>query len=172
MTHRLQLFDTPETLAAAVGSFVVDGYYASGNLLVIARPAQRAAIVDYVIGAGCFSEEVSGTQRLVALDAQEILDRISVDGRIDAARFEAVVAPLVQRLASAGPLFVYGEVVELLAAREDFAGAIALEELWNNLAQRCPFTLLCGYSAEHFVDPSRAAALTAICATHTTFSVL
>jgi hypothetical protein len=67
---------------------------------------------------------------------------------------------------------VYGEIVELLAAREDFAGAVALEELWNGLARRYPFTLLCGYSAAHFADPTRAGALEAICATHTPSSVL
>ena len=167
MTHRLQLFDTPATLAAAVGSFVVDGYHAGGNLLVIARPEQRAAILSYVIGAGCFAEDDLGRQRLVALDAQEILDRISIDGRINRELFEATVTPLVRQLAATGPLWVYGEVVELLAARQDFDGAVALEELWNDLARRCPFILLCGYSAGHFTGPENAAALTAICATHT-----
>ena len=79
----------------------------------------------------------------------------------------AVVGPLVEQLAATGKLWIYGEVVELFAEQEDFAGAIRLEELWNGLAAKIPFTLLCGYSSAHFAPPSAKHALRDICGTHT-----
>ena len=167
MTHRLHLFDTPESLAATVTSFFVEGYRAGGNLLIVAKPQHRTAILAALQSAGCFPEDSHGRQRLVALDASETLDRITRRGVVDGRLFDAVVAPLVAQLAATGKLWIYGEVVELLAEEEDFAGAVRLEEMWNGLAARIPFTLLCGYSSAHFAPSSAKQALRDICGTHT-----
>jgi hypothetical protein len=167
VTHRLHLFDTPESLAATVSSFFVEGYKAGGNLLIIAKPNHRAAILAALKSAGCFPQDSSGRQRLVALDAAEILDRITRQRSIDSQLFDAVVAPLVCQLAATGKLWVYGEIVELLAEQQDFAGAMRLEQLWNGLVARCPFTLLCGYSSAHFTPATCKLALRDICGTHT-----
>ena len=43
----------------------------------------------------------------------------------------------------------------------------SLERLWNELSEREPFTLLCGYSAAHFIDAHALPALHAICGAHT-----
>ena len=167
MTHRLHLFDTPESLASTVTSFFVEGYKAGGNLLIVAKPQHRTAILSALQSAGCFPEDSRGRQRLVALDASEILERITRRGVVDGRLFDSVVAPLVEQLAATGKLWIYGEVVELFAEQEDFAGAIRLEEMWNGLAARIPFTLLCGYSSAHFAPSSAKDALRDICGTHT-----
>jgi hypothetical protein len=168
VTHRLHLFDTPESLAATVSAFFVEGYKAGGNLLIVAKPRHRAAILSSLQAAGCFAEGTKGRQRLVALDAAEILERIMRRGSIDRGLFETVVARLVGRLAAAtGKLWIYGELVELLAEQEDFGGAVRLEEMWNELAAVCPFTLLCGYSSAHFTPSASRPALQDICSTHT-----
>ena len=150
MTHRLHLFDTPESLASTVTSFFVEGYKAGGNLLIVAKPQHRTAILSALQSAGCFPEDSRGRQRLVALDASEIRERITRRGVVDRRLFDSVVAPLVEQLAATGKLWIYGEVVELFAEQEDFAGAIRLEEMWNGLAARIPFTLLCGYCVSTF----------------------
>ena len=167
MTHLLQLFDTPESLAASVCSFFVDGYNAGGNLLMIAKPKHRAAVLSALHEAGCFPEDSNGRQRLVALDASEVLKRITRNGSIDSRLFDAIVAPLVERLSASGKLWIYGEIVELLAEQEDFTGAMQVEQMWNRLAKICPFTLLCGYSSAHFTAPTAKPALRGICSTHT-----
>lgn len=167
MRHRLHLFDTPESLAATVTSFFVEGYNAGGNLLIIAKPQHRAAILSALQTAGCFPQDSNGRQRLIALDATEILERITRDGSIDDDLFYGCVAPLVHKLAARGKLWIYGEVVELLAEQQDFVGAVRLEGLWNGLAAQCPFTLLCGYSSSHFAPSTHRSALCDICGTHT-----
>lgn len=167
MNHRLQLFDTTESLASSVSSFLAEGYNAGGNLLVIAKGRHRGAILSALQEAGCSPEDTHGRQRLVALDAGEILERMTRQGSVDSRLFDAVLAPEVQRLAATGRLWIYGEVVELLAEQQDFLGAIRLEQMWNGLAKVCPFTLLCGYCSAHFTAPASKPALRKIRGTHT-----
>jgi len=57
-------------------------------------------------------------------------------------------------------------MVELLAEEGNFSAARHLEELWNELAARYSFTLLCGYSAAHFATPTAREALAGICDAH------
>ena len=166
MTHRLQLFDSPETLTASVSSFFLDAYASGGDLLIVAKPGHRASVLLALRDAGCFPENALSRQRLIALDAGEILERITRNGVIDARLFEAVVGTLVARMARRGDLWIYGEIVELLAEQADFAGATRLEMLWNKLAERYRFRLFCGYSSAHFTSPDARAALREICLTH------
>ena len=163
MTHRLQLFDTPQSLAQSVTDFLVEGYERGDNLLIAAKRHNLNTVLMALEARGCFAGEHE-RQRLVALDADELLRHLRRHGVIDALRFEAQVATVVERLAASGPLRIYGEIVEVLAAEGDFAGAVKLEKLWNALARRYPITLMCGYSSAHFTtDP---AALRSICETH------
>ena len=86
----------------------------------------------------------------------------------DSALFHLNIGKLVLARAKPGTTVrIYGEMVELLAEEGNFSGARHLEELWNELAARYSFTLLCGYSAAHFTTPSAPAALAGICDAHT-----
>ncbi len=90
------------------------------------------------------------------------------DGLPDSVLFQRSVGKLVQDLAKPGTILrIYGEMVELLAEEGNFCAARRLEELWNELAARYSFTLLCGYSAAHFTTPLARAALAGICDAHT-----
>ena len=89
------------------------------------------------------------------------------NGAPDAERFDARVGALVRRLVGRGrPLRVYGEMVDILAARGDFRLAQELEALWNTFGEHTRFTLFCGYSAINFGDPRSLEALRLICRAH------
>ena len=167
MTHRLHLFDSPETLGEAVGSFLLDGYREGDHLLVVAKPRHLDAVLAALRGHGCFPADMNGSQRLVALDAAEVLRLITRNGLIDAALFRKTLKPIVQTLASTGRLRIYGEIVELLAEEEDMAGALAIERLWNALGEEVPFTLMCGYSSAHFAGTAARPSLRHLCQAHT-----
>ena len=66
----------------------------------------------------------------------------------------------------AGDLRVSPGELDTLAQRGELTEAIALETLWNDLGERVPFFLLCGYSAAHFVATSTHRALRDICGSH------
>ena len=167
LNHRLHLFDSAETLGKTVASFLLDGYHAGDHLLIVAKPRHRDAVFAALRRAGCFPADTDVPQCLVALDAADVLRQITRNGAIDAALFRKTVSPLVETLARTGRLRIYGEVVELLAEEEDIAGALALEQLWNDLATEVPFTLMCGYSSNHFLGNVGRRALKHVCQAHT-----
>ena len=166
MSHRLQLFDTPESLGETVASFLYDGYQSREHLLIIAKPRHLDAVCAALRRRGCFEPDMDGPQRLVALDAADVLREITRHGKIDPVLFHRTVRPIVHTLAAGGALRIYGEIVELLAEEENLEGALALEELWNDLRLELPFTLLCGYSSAHFARPAAREALQEICGCH------
>jgi hypothetical protein len=162
----VQLFDTAESLAATVSCFLHDGYRAGGTLLLIARAAHRQAIVDELSRRGCSAANAAAERRVIALDAHETLARMSAGRRVDAGLFGWTVGSMVRRLASVGALRIYSEVVEVLASHRDFDEALRLEMLWNNLAARHRFTLMCGYSSAHFTPDDAQPVLAHICGCH------
>ena len=163
MNHRLHLFDTSQSLAQSVTDFLLEGYEQGDNLLIAAKPRHLDTVLRALDAKGCFRTD-NHRQRLVALDAVELVRLIRVRGTVSAERFEAELGTLVERLSMTGRLRVYGEIVEVFAEEGDFEGAIQLERLWNGLAARFPFTLMCGYSSAHFTG-SRPA-LREICEAH------
>ena len=167
MKHRLQLFDTPESLAESVSSFLFEGYVAGEHLMIVAKPQHRDAVLAALQKMGCPAPSLEPPQQFIALDASEMLRSITRDGRLDAGLFNRTVSPVVKALADSGPLRIYGEMVELLAEEADLGGAMALERLWNVLAHDIPMTTLCGYSSAHFTGSAGRRSLRDICGTHT-----
>ena len=166
MNHLLHLFDTPETLGETVAAFMLDGYRAGEHLLIVAKPRHRDAVLAALRQRGCFPPDREGPQRLVALDAADVLRLITRNGVIDPGLFRHTVKPVLQTL-SDRPLRIYGEIVELLAEEQDMSGALALERMWNDLAAEVPFRLMCGYSSAHFAGNLARPALRDICGVHT-----
>ena len=167
--HIVQLFDTTDSLASVVSAFLVEGYQANDYLLVVAKPAHWARIAERLERRGCPVNQTIREGRLTVLDAATTLARFTRHGVINRQLFIDHVGSLVGRLVaeSRADVRIYGEMVELLAEEGDFRSAQQLEGLWNELAERQPFTLLCGYTAAHFTDTHSLPALHAICGAHT-----
>jgi hypothetical protein len=167
--HIVQLFDTTDSVANVVSAFLNEGWQQGDALLVVAKPAHWARTTDRLERRGCPVAQAIKDGRLTVLDAVTTLARISRNGVIDRQLFFDHVGTALDALVAAGNgrVRIYGELVELLAEEGDLRGAHALEELWNELAGRQPFTLLCGYNAAHFSDAQTVAALHAICRAHT-----
>jgi hypothetical protein len=105
--------------------------------------------------------------RLIVRDAWQTLGGLQWHERLDPVRFDVSVGRLVRTLVDRGrPLRIFGEMVDLLAGAGDHACAEQLEELWNGLARRHPFRLLCGYSAASFGNPRARGALRRMCDAH------
>src|SRR6185503_19025392 len=62
------------------------------------------------------------------------------------------------------------EMVVLLWKDGNVDGAVALEDLWNGLAAKYSFSLLCAYSMGNFYMSSHAEQFRKICAQHTHIS--
>jgi hypothetical protein len=163
--HHLQLFDSSKSLAETVAGFLLAGFNRGEPLLVVATPEHRELLTRKLEEAGLNTREVAAS-RLVVLDAAQTLDKFMRQDTPNAAAFDEVVGSLVGRLANGRRVCIYGEMVDVLAARGNLKAAHQLEELWNDLGRRESYTLFCGYASGHFGDPKTAKALHDICDAH------
>jgi hypothetical protein len=165
--HEVQLFDHGESLAEAVTSFLLEGVRNGDALLVVMRSELWNRTAASLPRAEFSLAEAMASGRLTVEDSGHLLRRFMVDGMPSGAHFDDVVGGFVRRLNSrCGRLRIYGDMVDILAASGEFGAAHQLEELWNRLNEREPFTLFCGYSSAHFADPRSAGVLRAICRSH------
>ena len=164
--HNVQLFDSSKSLVDSVAQFLIKGLEKGENLLIVVTPEHRDLLAKRLGDFGWSARTLIAANRLVLLDAAQTLDKFMRQDTPSPVAFDEVVGSLVHRLAAGKRLWIYGEMVDVLAARGNYRGAQQLEEIWNVLGQRECFTLFCGYASGHFGDPRTARALADICAAH------
>jgi hypothetical protein len=104
---------------------------------------------------------------LILLDAEATLDLFMVGDRPNAELFEENVGRLMEQATNGRrtPVRAYGEMVDVLWKQGRPEAAIKLEILWNMLAMKYRFTLLCGYAMGSFYK--QTARLDEVIAQHT-----
>ena len=166
--HIVQLFDSKESRGDALFTFVRDGLLAGDSVLVVTTAAHRELLFRLCHERGVNIDAARAGHSLTVMDANEALARLMSIELPDWVLFNTYVGALVRRLRANGSrLRIYGEMVDVLAHAGEYHAARVLEELWNRLQEREPFTLLCGYSSEHFGNPRDRDALRHICRLHT-----
>ena len=164
--HTVQLFDSSKSLADSVARFLVTGLERGENILFVATPEHRELLTKRLADLGWSVRTLIAANRMVVLDAAQTLDKFMRQDTPSPVAFDEVVGSLVHRLANGKRLWIYGEMVDVLAARGNYRAAQQLEETWNALGQRECFTLFCGYASGHFGDPKSAKMLNDICNAH------
>lgn len=152
--HAVQFYGDEDGLCTTVAGFLSQGFVDGHPAIVIATPEHRAAILAHLKSRLIDVERAQQTGSLILLDAQKTLDLFMDADEPDAARFETSVGKLISQMFEGRENRVlvraYGEMVDLLWKQGRLSAAIQLERLWNALAQRYGFALLCGYSMSNF----------------------
>jgi hypothetical protein len=155
--HLVEFYETEEFLVASVADYVAPALLGEDAAIVVATPEHREAFADALATHGVDVEEAAREGRYLAIDAAGLLSMFMLDGAPDRDRFQGVVTPLIARAATGErEVRVYGEMVALLWLAGDVTSTIALEDLWNELAGICEFSLFCGYPISSFDVQSRA----------------
>jgi PAS domain S-box-containing protein len=165
--HNVQFYEDERFLFSSVSAFVTEGLEASQPILVIATEAHRRGIEAEIRRTG--SRADADGHEVVWLDARETLAAFMEGGVPNRELFEATVGNVVDRLMDKRSYIVvraYGEMVDLLWKDGNIEGAIALEDLWNGLAGKYRFNLLCAYSMGNFFKETHAHAFGQICNAH------
>jgi hypothetical protein len=166
-THTIQLFDHAKSRTDALVGFVRQGLDAGDNVLVVAKREHWEPAAARLLQRGVQLDADIAPYRLTVFDATTTLSQLMQRGRLPSNRFTEKVGTRIRRLRSAGArLRVYGEMVDLLASEGDFANALRLEEMWNELLLTEPADLLCGYSSINFGNPRNIDTLSQICHAH------
>ena len=164
--HHLQLFDSSKSLAETVGGFLAASFARGEAVVIAATPQHRELLARRLETLGVNVREAIVANRLVMLDAAQTLDKFMRQDTPNPIAFDEVVGTVVAQLAADRRVCIYGEMVDVLAARGKYKAAHQVEELWNALGRRESFTLFCGYASGHFGDTKTAPMLNAICAAH------
>jgi len=166
--HLVQYYEKEGFLYDRVTDFMSEGLRGSDAAVLIATPAHRDGVESRLLRQGIDLSRLKAGGRYHALDAQATLSRFMVDGTPDPHRFADTIGPVI-RTARGGDrrVLAFGEMVALLWAAGNQDAAIQLEELWNDLARRETFALLCAYPIKHFDDAVHAKPFADINAAHT-----
>lgn len=168
--HAVQVYDDLADLAGSVGRYLDAGFRRGEPGMVIASADHRRVFVEALEARGWDIDRLEAERLLTCLDAQQTLDAFMDGDTPSGERFEHVVGGAIDRLATRFPdtsIRAFGEMVDLLWKQGNEAGAIALEELWNELAESRRFALLCGYPLDIFDIDVQRSALPEIIRVHT-----
>lgn len=169
--HAVNFYDHDADVVAEVARYVADGLANGERVIVVATAAHRAELDDVLVQHGTDAVRARVTGGYLPLDAAETLATFMVDGSPDRDRFLTHIGDLIGAAAEGGhAVRVFGEMVALLWADGNVAGAIALESLWNEIAQLRQFSLLCAYSLPVLGDDPDLASVSRVCDLHSSVS--
>jgi PAS domain S-box-containing protein len=167
--HLVQFYEDDGALIEAVAKFVGAGLSGGDRILSIASADHQHALCERLQSDGFDVRRAQSSGQLVLLDARDTLARFMVDDVIDPNRFATVVGGLLARLAEGRPnarVRAYGEMVDVLCRNGLGAEALRLEQLWNDLAKRHSFSLLCAYLMDSFGCREQSELFDHLCGAH------
>jgi hypothetical protein len=169
--HAVQFYGNEKSLFATVAGFLGEGLIAGEPAIVIATESHRVAILEHLSARLIDCDAAQRTGKMLLLDAEETLDQFMIGDAPDPDLFERTVGSVIQELVD-GPgqplIRAYGEMVDVLWKDGRTEAAIKLEILWNKLALKHTFALLCGYAMGNFYKQAKQ--MNDVCAQHTQVS--
>ena len=168
--HAVQLYSDLDELVEPVGAYLAAGFDLSEPAVVIATAEHRGLFMERLALCGWDGPELERRGLLVSRDAEETLAELLVGGRPSPERFEIVIGGAIDELAGrflGRQVRAFGEMVDVLCMRGEPELAAELEDLWNRLAERRRFSLLCAYRIDLFDSDAQLSLLPQICGAHT-----
>jgi signal transduction histidine kinase len=167
--HSVQFYDDDTFLSPAIATFVAEGLRVGQPVIVLATADHANLIAASLQDHGYTFDSVRASGELLYIDAAEALSLFMRDGVPDSELFDATLGRLVADRVQTHPgtgVRAYGEMVDVLWREGNGEGALAVEELWNRLAEQHAFALLCAYCIGNFYKVSDAEYFDRICAAH------
>ena len=156
-SHIVQLYDSDEFLAGAVGLFAAEGLQGGEAVLLSGTPEHLSDIRKALRRHGVDGDAAIRNQQLILASADDGL--------------EAFLAgdPLAHALTDSRFSGVrwWGEISHLMLQRGDAQGALAAEDRGDALARKHGIMLLCSYFCDRFDPQSYDGTLKDICCKHT-----
>jgi signal transduction histidine kinase len=168
-THAVQFYEDDDFLVGAVGDFLASGLAIGQPVIAVATREHRDRIRQHLESRGFNVDRAALRGQLTLADADQLLATFMDGSMPNAERCRASVGAILRdhhRDAAGVTVRVYGEMVDVLCRRGNVAGALRLEELWNELASAHRFSLLCGYSMRSFSDETHAKSFASVCDRH------
>jgi len=170
----VQLYTDDAFLIDVLGRFIGGALAAGEAAIVLATPSHRRELERRLAARGLDTVRAALQGRYITLDAVEALNRILVNGVVDTTRFNETVLTALSQARNAvnkdSRIAVFGELVALLWADGKPQDAILVEQLWNRLAKKHSFCLLCAYPITGFNNEEHIEPFLKMCGEHSAVS--
>jgi PAS domain S-box-containing protein len=169
--HFVQLYTDDGFLLDVLSRFIGGALAVGDGAVVIATKAHQDGLAQRLKARGVDTAKAISQGRYVLLDANETLPGIMANGSVDETRFINTISDVLRRVCNAADdkdsrVAVFGELVALLWADGKPLEALRVEDLWNNLAQKHSFSLLCAYPITGFKNERHIEPFLKMCAQH------
>jgi DcmR-like sensory protein len=147
--HVVQFYGRDEELTERVTDYLLGALASGGVAIVIATPEHRREFETRLGQAGVDLAAARDDGSYLARDAAQTLSELMAAGRLDGAAFDRVIGTMIAAAGAGGrPVRAFGEMVALLWDDGLVSDAVRLEEMWEELGGRHPFSLFCGYRTD------------------------
>lgn len=165
-THAAQFYEAEPFLHRGIVAFFTEPIRKGQHTVMISRPDTFRAVLEQ-LRAAPDAALVEGAGRIVFVDVDKAISGFMVGTRVDPVRVEQGFMDLIAqvRCDDRKPMWIYGEMADVLCRNGNHAAAQNLEELWNVHFPEPEFSVLCGYAIEDFDQDAQA--FRAICGHHT-----
>jgi hypothetical protein len=165
--HLLQIYESDDVLLNSLEGFAGAGLLEAESVIVIATPGHLSQLKERLSVHFSLSE-IERENKFQGIDAQEMLKLFMRNGMPDGKLFmQHVYSVYHKALNHSKKVRAFGEMVAILTQQGNTAGAVALENLWNDFITLYQLTLFCAYPRD-LVMSSRPGFLESICACHST----
>ena len=165
--HVVQFYEAEQSLYETIARFVADAWRQSSPAILICRQRTFDAVLEQLANDHDVTDPL---KPLLFVEAGGALESLLQHGTPDRARFESLFRSLEASVATNQndrPVWIYGEMVDVLCQQGRHEAAITLERLWNQVRAGSRFTVLCGYSLASFDRDAEGRDFRAVCDAHT-----
>jgi hypothetical protein len=164
--HFVQIYESEEAFMDILASFVSVALKEDHVAVVLATPTHRQELNERLMEGGHDLAALRLQDRLISLDAEEMLRRFMADGWVDDELFFQLVTDILVRATKNGRrVRAFGEMVTIMWSRGCYGAAVRLEHLWHRLCAENSFQLFCAYPEVVFAK-NGSEAIAHICAAH------
>jgi DNA-binding NarL/FixJ family response regulator len=169
--HVVNFHTDDAALLDGLSSLIGDSVGAGESAVAVMTSSHRSGLEKRLIAQRFEVSEAINNGRLAIYDADQALSQFMDAAGPSRERFLLQFGDIVRRARAAAVaknrrVVIFGEMVAVLWAREQYEAAIRLEGLWNELALTCPFYLCCAYPANGFPETLARDSFAAVCAQH------
>ncbi len=165
--HFVQFYESDDFFLDSLCAFIRSGLQAGNAAVVVATKSHLQGLETRLVECGVETSGLAQAGQFIALDADQTLAELMVDGVLSPSRFTGLIGGTIAQAAEGrSHVRVFGELVALLWADGKYDSALQVEQLWNDLGKTNPFTLFCAYPINGFAPQTLGQPLADVCATH------
>jgi len=169
--HTVKFYEHDRELIDGLGRHIGDALECGDTAIIITTNSHRELLDEELRLRKIDVSAALRAGRLIEMDAAETLAKFMVEGEPERKKFEDCIGSLISetaaRMMPGRRIVAYGEMVALLLAQGKRHATLRVEELWNGLAERHTFDLLCGYPLGAFDRLEDRQLFFSICGEHT-----